>query len=538
VERSATGQQVTYRVGVRISGRLGRGAFAVCLRSSVTVQTTRAMKARGGHRLHRRGAADRHHGTGCGEHPTTTATSRSHRAVAHMAIAKARTEMVAKRTASVQSLAGARSCSVRPEAPAAARHSQVAGIAVPRGGAAHRASRRTHQRTLPRSRRTRTNTSADCQIRPPVMHTSNADTPGASPPGMEASAGATSQMSVAIGSAAAAQTPRIEEIRNWGMPEIMVGVAPSRPVAIRPRSGATALRLATVRTCFERDGPDDSAGPERWHMLRSFHSARITKLDSAVNLDRFDSTVKVIVGFTSFSSMLGATPNTWRKGDMRPVKAKPSAEAHASRRQSKGMNSPGADAQQPLANGHRRADAVRNREAIVSAAVQVLTHKPDAGLAEVARASGLTRTTVYAHFATREELLEELAGRALAETVHTLDVAEPDDGPADEALLRVVRASWRQVGSQARLLDMIGSALGPRAAEMHAPVRERLLKLIKRGRRDGTFRRDVPERWLMTTYFTLVHAAGHEVAVGNATYGEAENALSKLLLGAFSVTER
>ena len=113
-------------------------------------------------------------------------------------------------------------------------------------------------------------------------------------------------------------------------------------------------------------------------------------------------------------------------------------------------------------------------------------------------------------------------------------MAEPEDGPADKTLLRVLQASWQQVGTQARLLDRIGSALGPRAAEMHTPVRERLLKLSRRGRRDGTFRRDVPERWLMTTYFTLVHAAGHEVTVGNATYGEAEKALSQLLLGAFS----
>lgn len=73
---------------------------------------------------------------------------------------------------------------------------------------------------------------------------------------------------------------------------------------------------------------------------------------------------------------------------------------------------------------------------------------------------------------------------------------------------------------------------------MHAPVRERLLKLIRRGRRDGTFRRDMPERVAHATYFTLGHAAAHEVTVGNATFGEAEKALSKLLLGAFGATER
>jgi AcrR family transcriptional regulator len=186
----------------------------------------------------------------------------------------------------------------------------------------------------------------------------------------------------------------------------------------------------------------------------------------------------------------------------------------------------------------RRADAVRNREAILAGAVEVFTRKPEAGLAEVARASGLTRTTVYAHFATREELLEEIAAQALARTIEALDTARPEAGPADEALVRVLQSSWQQVGRQAGLMDMVGRALGPRAMEMHAPVRERLLKLIRRGRRDGTFRRDVPERWLLTTYFTLVHAAGHEVAAGNSTYKEAEGALGRILLGAFCTVDR
>lgn len=47
---------------------------------------------------------------------------------------------------------------------------------------------------------------------------------------------------------------------------------------------------------------------------------------------------------------------------------------------------------------------------------------------------------------------------------------------------------------------------------------------------------EAPAHWhtrLMTTYFTLVHATGHEIAVGNATCSEAEKALSMFLLGAF-----
>ena len=182
----------------------------------------------------------------------------------------------------------------------------------------------------------------------------------------------------------------------------------------------------------------------------------------------------------------------------------------------------------------RRADAVRNREAILSAGLEVLSRQPDAGLGEIARASGLTRTTVYAHFATREELLEELLRRAVAETTRMIDASDPGSGPADVALLRVLAASWQHVAELAGLTDLVARALDDRAAELHAPIQERLSALVRRGRRDGTFRRDVSQRWLLTTYFALVHAAGREVMLGASSLDVAEHALRRTLLGAFA----
>lgn len=182
----------------------------------------------------------------------------------------------------------------------------------------------------------------------------------------------------------------------------------------------------------------------------------------------------------------------------------------------------------------RRADATRNREAILTAGLEVLSRRPDAGLGEIARASRLTRTTVYAHFATREELLDELLRRAVAQTVQLIDASGPTSGPADQALLRVLAASWQHVSQHAALTDLLGRSLGERAAELHAPVQQRLSALLQRGRRDGAFRQDVPERWLLTTYFTLVHAAGHEVALGASTVSEAQQSLQRTLLSAFA----
>jgi TetR/AcrR family transcriptional repressor of mexCD-oprJ operon len=182
----------------------------------------------------------------------------------------------------------------------------------------------------------------------------------------------------------------------------------------------------------------------------------------------------------------------------------------------------------------RRADALRNRAAILAAGRDVLSSRPDAGLAEVAAASGLTRTTVYAHFASREDLLEELLRAAIDETVRSIDDGQPGTGPADDALLRVVAGSWRSVGAHAELLDGAARALGERATQLHAAVQDRVLDLLRRGRREGTFRSDLPERWMLTTYFALVHAAGRDVALGALDPAEAGQALARTLLSAFA----
>lgn len=189
--------------------------------------------------------------------------------------------------------------------------------------------------------------------------------------------------------------------------------------------------------------------------------------------------------------------------------------------------------EQQAGSRRRRVDAARNREAILSTAQQVFVQRPDAGLAEVARASGLTRTTVYAHFTSREQLLDELQARAVERTVALIDASDQAGLPASEALVRVLAASWQQVGQHARLLAAAGR-LDERPGGRHAPIAERLLALIRRGRNEGAFRADVPEEWLLITYFALVHAAGREVAEGSVRPADAELWLGCTLLGAWA----
>ncbi len=73
-----------------------------------------------------------------------------------------------------------------------------------------------------------------------------------------------------------------------------------------------------------------------------------------------------------------------------------------------------------------RADARRNHDAVLTAALRLLTDDPDASMRQIADASGLTRTTVYRHFPSREDLLRAIFRVVAAE----VDAATRRPSPA------------------------------------------------------------------------------------------------------------
>ena len=80
----------------------------------------------------------------------------------------------------------------------------------------------------------------------------------------------------------------------------------------------------------------------------------------------------------------------------------------------------------------RRSDAERNREAIVSAALDALAESPDASLNAIAKRANVANATLYRHFPTREQLVlavYESEVRHLVEAAdELLDRSEPERG--------------------------------------------------------------------------------------------------------------
>lgn len=175
----------------------------------------------------------------------------------------------------------------------------------------------------------------------------------------------------------------------------------------------------------------------------------------------------------------------------------------------------------------RRLIGARNAVAIVDAAERLLERGAPLSLSAVAAEAGVSRPTLYAHYATIAEIVEAAVARSVDASAAALAAARPQDGPAAEALERMLAASWQQLGRFQALargaVEHLPAGATHRSHEaMMAPLRQ----LIERGRAEGAFRDDVPAEWLLSMYFALVHGA-HEHA---ATHRVARDRALELLV--------
>jgi len=169
----------------------------------------------------------------------------------------------------------------------------------------------------------------------------------------------------------------------------------------------------------------------------------------------------------------------------------------------------------PTRTEPRRADAERNVEAILDAATELLADRPSASMADVAKAAGVVRATLYGHFPSRRELVQAAVDRAVAQATELMEEARIDDGPAGDALGRMIDASWLVLERHRALADTALDTIGHSELQArHWPLMDRVRELIERGQAEGAFRDDLPAGWLVATVFGLIHTARDEANAG------------------------
>ena len=183
----------------------------------------------------------------------------------------------------------------------------------------------------------------------------------------------------------------------------------------------------------------------------------------------------------------------------------------------------------------RRADAERNIQAIIDAALEALASDPDASMAEIARRAGVVRATIYMHFPTREALLDAVMENAVAQVAEATRTAEPTLGEPEEALQRVLSATWQKLSHFQTLLAINTSRLSAKELHRrHQPVMTQFVPLIERGQQKGVFRSDVPVSWHLAMIRAIAHAASAEARSGRIPASDVERTMLTTALAAIS----
>lgn len=142
-----------------------------------------------------------------------------------------------------------------------------------------------------------------------------------------------------------------------------------------------------------------------------------------------------------------------------------------------------------------RADARRNRERILAAAVEVFARDgAEAQMDDVASHAGVGVGTLYRHFPTKDALVAELVRQKLRRLAAVMSEAIDHEGDPGEALERSLREAAAQA-SQDTCMQEIYSSLGPEIFSAVEPEQRELnaaaAELIRRAKDAGAVREDL-----------------------------------------------
>ncbi|MEV4890989.1 helix-turn-helix domain-containing protein [Nonomuraea sp. NPDC055795] len=164
-----------------------------------------------------------------------------------------------------------------------------------------------------------------------------------------------------------------------------------------------------------------------------------------------------------------------------------------------------------------------SRDEIVAVAIHHLNHAPNASMAEIAQAAGISRATLHRHFSTRAELQYELSSRAMdawAKTQAAVGLDEALNAGLDAAGIKRVLDELLTVTVAHG--DEHGFALTDHTTDRHADLvrraqelEEREIALFTAAQRAGVLRADLPPRWVSNLVYGLLVAVRESMRRGD-----------------------
>jgi AcrR family transcriptional regulator len=160
---------------------------------------------------------------------------------------------------------------------------------------------------------------------------------------------------------------------------------------------------------------------------------------------------------------------------------------------------------------------------LLDVAVEVLLADPSASQAQVAEAAGIGRTTLHKYYATRDDLLRAVGHRALDRWEEVVDGV---DGGLPELVAAIVPIGphmaflWRTP-----MFDHAEDII-----ERWRTIESRTLAALKQAQARGRLRPEVPDFWLLQTFYSLIYVAAESVHSGHLAPRDAPDLVVDTLL--------
>ncbi|MFI6936133.1 TetR/AcrR family transcriptional regulator [Streptomyces sp. NPDC050287] len=172
-----------------------------------------------------------------------------------------------------------------------------------------------------------------------------------------------------------------------------------------------------------------------------------------------------------------------------------------------------------------------DRDHVLRSAAALLTRKATATMDEVAKATGISRATLHRQFAGRDALVRALEALGISECEAALDAARLDDGPASEAVRRLVRELQPAAALLAFLYTENQLFEGEEQNAGWSRIDDRISALFRRGQAAGEFRIDLTPGWLTEALYGLLASGAWAVTEGRVARNDITHMIAELLLG-------
>ncbi|WP_327357400.1 TetR/AcrR family transcriptional regulator [Streptomyces sp. NBC_01304] len=172
-----------------------------------------------------------------------------------------------------------------------------------------------------------------------------------------------------------------------------------------------------------------------------------------------------------------------------------------------------------------------DREQVLRSAASLLTRKATATMDEVARAAGISRATLHRHFAGRDALVRALEELGIRQLEAALDAARLNEGPAVDAVRRLVAQAEPVAGFLAFLVTENQLFEGDEMHQGWSRIDDRVSALFRRGQEAGEFRIDLSPAWLTEALYGLIGSGAWAVQDGRLAAKDFQYMVAELLLG-------